>query len=165
VVHNGLSARVALHLTDLRCWPGGNFDLITASPPYRPLARGVRPQHAQKAAARFELHGDIFDYCRAAARCLAEAGAFCFSYVAGDPRPEQAIAAAGLTLVQRQPIYFRAMRPPGIVLHTCAWSGAYEELAPLVIRDRHGYWTADYLSIREEMGAPPAFLQHASTRP
>ena len=60
VAHNGLTARVALHLMDLRDWPGGNFDLITASPPYRPLARGVRPQHAQKAVARFEIHGDIF---------------------------------------------------------------------------------------------------------
>ena len=151
------TARVALHLTDLRRWPGGNFDLITASPPYRPLARGVRPQHAQKAAARFEIHGDIFDYCRAAARSLADTGVFCFSHAADDLRPEQAIATSGLTLVHRQPVYFRATLPPGIALFTCAWRGARADPPPLVIRDQQGCWTAEYLSIREEMGASRLF--------
>jgi tRNA1(Val) A37 N6-methylase TrmN6 len=65
--NNGLSARVTAHLQDLRHWPGGEFDLITASPPYFPLGRGVHPRHAQKLASRFELHGDVFDYCAAAA--------------------------------------------------------------------------------------------------
>ncbi|MDQ3832007.1 MAG: methyltransferase, partial [Candidatus Tectomicrobia bacterium] len=87
VAHNGLVGRVTLHLMDLRRWPGANFDLVMASPPYLPLTRGVCPQHAQKAAARFELHGNIFDYCSAAARSLADTGVFCFSHVADDPRP------------------------------------------------------------------------------
>ena len=161
VVHNGLTARVALHLMDLRDWPGGNFDLIIASPPYRSLARGVRPQHAQKAVARFEIHGDIFAYCRAATRSLADTGIFCFSHAADDFRPEQAIATSGLTLIHRQPVYFQATLPPGIALFTCAWRGARADPAPLVIRDQRGCWTAEYLSIREEMGASPAFLQRA----
>jgi tRNA1(Val) A37 N6-methylase TrmN6 len=165
VAHNGLSTRVTLHLTDLRGWSGGHFDLITASPPYRPLARGLRPQHAQKAAARFEMHGDIFDYCRAAARSLADAGVFCFSHAADDLRPEQAIATSGLTLVRRQPVYFRATLPPGITLFTCAWRGARQDPAPLAIRDQHGCWTAEYLSIREEMGASPGFLERARRLP
>jgi tRNA1Val (adenine37-N6)-methyltransferase len=161
VVHNGLTARVTLQLMDLRRWPGGNFDLITASPPYRPLARGIRPQHAQAAAARFELQGDIFDYCSAAARSLADAGVFCFCHTADDLRPEQAIASSGLTLVHRQLVYFRAMLPPRIALFTCAWRGAREDPPPLVIRDRAGRWTDEYLSIREEMGASATFLQRA----
>jgi tRNA1Val (adenine37-N6)-methyltransferase len=161
VAHNGLTARVTLHLMDLRRWPGGNFDLIIASPPYRPLARGVRPQHAQKAAARFELYGDIFDYCRAAARSLAGPGVFCFSHAADDFRPEQAIATSGLTLVHRQPVYFRATLSPRIALFTCAWRGTREDPPPLVIRDQAGRWTAEYLSVREEMGASVDFLQRA----
>ncbi len=165
VTHNGLTARVALHLTDLRRWPGGNFDLITASPPYRPLARGVQSQHAQKAAARFELHGDVFDYCRAAARSLADTGVFCFSYAADDLRPERAIATSGLTLVHRRSVYFRATLSPGIALFTCAWRGVREDPPPLVIRDQQGCWTAEYLAIREEMGASPAFLQHVRRTP
>jgi tRNA1(Val) A37 N6-methylase TrmN6 len=146
---------------DLRDWSGGNFDLIVASPPYRSLGRGVRPQHAQKAVARFEIHGDIFDYCRTAARSLADTGAFCFSYAANDLRPEQAIATSGLTLVRRQRVYFQAALPPGLALFTCAWRGARVDPAPLVIRDQQGCWTADYLSMREAMGASPAFLQRA----
>jgi tRNA1Val (adenine37-N6)-methyltransferase len=161
VAHNGLGARVTLHLMDLRRWPGGNFDLIMASPPYLPLTRGVRPQHAQKAAARFELHGNVFDYCRAAARSLADTGVFCFCHAADDLRPEQAIATSGLTLVHRQPVYFRVTLPPRIALFTCAWRGTREDPPPLVIRDQAGRWTSEYLSIREEMGASAAFLQRA----
>ena len=165
VAHNGLAARVMLRLMDLRRWPGGDFDLIAASPPYLPLARGVRPQHEQKAAARFELHGNVFDYCRAAARSLTDTGVFCFCHTADDPRPEQAIATSGLTLVHRQPVYFRATLPPRIALFTCAWRGTREDPPPLVIRDRAGRWTDEYLCIRQEMGASMAFLQRARRPP
>jgi tRNA1Val (adenine37-N6)-methyltransferase len=163
--YNDLLARVTPHLLDLRHWPGGAFDLVTASPPYLPLARGVCPQHGQKAAARFELHGDVFDYCRAAARSLGAAGAFCFCYAAADPRSEQAIASVGLTLVRRQLVYFRAALAPRIALFTCAWRGRRADPPPLVIRDHAGRWTAEYLRIREEMGAPSAFLQRARSAP
>jgi tRNA1Val (adenine37-N6)-methyltransferase len=161
VLYNGLIARVSLHRQDLRCWPGGEYDLVTGSPPYLPLARGVRPGHAQKAAARFELHGDVFDYCAAAARSLAASGIFCFCHVADDPRPEQAIARAGLTLVGRQLVYFRMVLPPRMALFICARRGQRQDPPPLAIRDRDGGWTAEYLAVREEMGAPVAFLQRA----
>jgi tRNA1Val (adenine37-N6)-methyltransferase len=163
VLYNGLAARVALHLRDLRSWPGGEYDMVTGSPPYLPLARGVRPQHTQKAAARFELHGDVFDYCSAAARSLGGSGVFCFCHSADDPRPEQAIARAGLTLISRQPVYFRALLPPRVALFTCARRGERVNLPPLVVRDRDGHWTAEYLAIRAEMGASTAFLQWAKT--
>jgi len=161
VAYNSLGTRVTLHCMDLRRWPGGNFDLVMASPPYLPLARGICPQHAQKAAARFELHGNIFDYCSAAARSLTDTGVFCFSHAADDPRPEQAIASFGLTLVQRQPVCFRATLPPRIALFTCASRGIREDPPPLVIRDQEGRWTAEYLSIRAEMGASATFLRRA----
>jgi tRNA1Val (adenine37-N6)-methyltransferase len=161
VQYNGLAARVTPYLQDLRRWPGGVFDLVTASPPYLPLARGVRPQHVQKVGARFELYGDVFDYCAAAARSLADTGVFCFCYAADDPRPELAIARVGLTLVRRQSVYFRAILPPRIALFTCAWRGERTDPSPLVIRDQQGHWTAEYLAIREEMGASTAFLQRA----
>jgi tRNA1(Val) A37 N6-methylase TrmN6 len=161
VAHNGLTARVTLHHQDLRDWTGQGFDLITGSPPYLPMGQGVRPQHPQKAAARFELHGDVFDYCQAAARALASRGMFCFCHAADDPRPEQAIVRAGLTVVCRQQVYFRASLPPRMALFTCAWEGRRTDAPPFVIRDRQGMWTAEYLALREEMGAPASFLQRA----
>ena len=161
VIYNGLAGHVTLHHQDLRAWPGGAFDLVTASPPYLPVGHGVQPQHPQKAAARFELHGDIFDYCQAAARSLAAQGLFCFCHAADDPRPEHAIRQAGLTLVRRQEVYFRASQPPHMALFTCAWEGVRADPPPLVIRDLQGRWTAEYLALRAEMGAPAAFLERA----
>jgi tRNA1Val (adenine37-N6)-methyltransferase len=139
--------------------------LVMGSPPYLPMSKGVHPQHAQKVAARFELHGNVFDYCGAAARSLAATGILCFCHAADDPRPEQAIAKASLRLVRRQLIYFRATQPPRLALFTCAQQGACEDAPPLVIRDREGRWTSEYLSIREEMGASAAFLQRARKSP
>ena len=154
VAYNGLAERVTLHRQDLRSWPGGNFDLVTASPPYIPVGHGVQPQHPQKVTARFELHGDIFDYCQAAARSLAAQGLFCFCHAADDARPEHAIRQAGLTLVRRQEVYFRASLPPRLGLFTCAWEGLRADPPALVIRDLAGRWTAEYLALRAEMGAP-----------
>ena len=161
VAHNGLSHRVTLHLRDLRSWPGGRFDLITGSPPYIPIGQGVQPRHPQKTAARFELHGDIFDYCQAAARSLAAGGMFCFCHAADDARPEQAVRRAGLTLLGRQEVLFRADIAPRIALFTCAWHGSRSDLPALSIRDHSGQWTTEYLAIRQEMGAAATFLQRA----
>jgi tRNA1Val (adenine37-N6)-methyltransferase len=161
VAYNQLTERVTLHCQDLRYWPGGAFDLVTASPPYLPVGRGVQPQHPQKVAARFELHGDVFDYCRAAARSLAVPGIFCFCHAADDPRPEQAIQRAGLRLTSRRPVYFHASLPPRMALYTCAWEGVRADLPPLVIRDQKGRWTAEYLAMRQEMGASVTFLERA----
>ena len=78
---------------------------------------------------------------------------------------QQAIARAGLVLVRRQLVYFRASLPPRLALFTCARRGARADPPPLVIRDREGRWTAEYLAVREEMGAPTTFLQWARSTP
>jgi tRNA1(Val) A37 N6-methylase TrmN6 len=161
VDHNGLGDRVAPHRMDLRDWPGGRFDLVTGSPPYIPTGKGTPSRHPQKAAARFELHGDVRDYCLAAARSLAPEGVFCFCHAARDPRPERAVAEAGLTLLARQDVHFRAHEPPMIALFTCARDGERRDPPPLQLRDREGRWTGDYLRLRAEMGAPEDFLRRA----
>ena len=46
-------------------------------------------------------------------------------------------------------------------LFMCAWEGMRTDLSPLVIRDLAGLWTAEYLALRAEMGAPAAFLERA----
>ena len=155
-VHNGLSERVSLIHSDLRevSLPSGAFELVTGSPPYIPVGRGVISPHPQRAGARMELRGDVFDYCRAAARALSANGVFCFCHAAGDERPEPAVAAAGLKLLYRQDVVFRRGRAPTIALFAAAWTGERRDREPLVVRETDGSWTAAYRALRQRMGAP-----------
>ena len=157
---NGLTERVTARHGDLRdpaqlpLSEHGSYPLVTGSPPYIPLGKGVVSSHPQRAGARMELLGDVFDYCRTAALALAPEGRFALCHAGADPRPEQAIAAAGLQLLARQDVFFRAGRPPTIALFLCGWSGPREDRPPVVIRDEEGQWTPQYLAIRREMGGP-----------
>lgn len=153
---NGLEGRVSARLGDLR-EPGmvperAAFELVTGSPPYIPLGRGVVSAHPQRAGARMELRGDVFDYCDAAARALAPGGRFCFCHAAGDPRPEQAVERAGLRLLHRQDVVFRPHQAPTIALFCCAWEGERVDRPAFHIRGEDGRWTADYLALRARMG-------------
>ena len=100
----------------------------------------------------------MFDYCSAAARVLSEDGVFCFCHAAQDPRPDQAIAAAGLTLVRRVDVHFRRGREPTIALFEARRTGerpSAEKIVDekIVVRDEGGAWTEQYREIRERMAA------------
>jgi tRNA1Val (adenine37-N6)-methyltransferase len=155
---NALQNRVELVLGDLRSAKvlssGRLWDQITGSPPYFPVGTAVISPHPQRAGARMELKGDVFDYCAAAARVLAEGGFFTFVHAAGDPRPEQAIQASGLQLRCRRNVRFRADRSPTIALFVCAWGGDRQDEPDFVIRDKKGALTAENRSMRVEMGGP-----------
>ena len=149
VAHNGLAERVELVHQDLREFHRDErFPLITGSPPYIPPDKGVHSPHPQRAGARMELRGDVFDYCRAAARHLADGGVFALCHAGLDPRPPQAIAAAGLTLLHRREVYFRRDKPPTIALYLAGWSGQTVEVPPLVIREPDGEQTSEIAAIR-----------------
>ena len=157
---NGLTDRVRVRLGDLRD-PAqipeeemGGYDLVTGSPPYFPLGTGVVSPHPQRAACRFELRGDISDYCRAAERALTVDGVFAFVHAAEDPRPERAIDASGLTLLSRQDVVFRSGRNPVISLFLVGREGHRIDRDPIVVRDETGSNTPQYQSIRRQMGAP-----------
>lgn len=154
VAHNGLTGRVQIRPGDLRTpLVDGEppFDLVVANPPYLPVGDALRSPEPQRAAARLELHGDVFDYCRAAARQLATGGRFCFCHAAGDPRPEQAVEAAGLRLLARQEVVFREGRPPAIALFTCGREGPRCDEAPIVVRGRDGGRTETYRAVRRAL--------------
>jgi tRNA1(Val) A37 N6-methylase TrmN6 len=155
VALNGLSERVDVRLGDLRdtsaFGPDERFELVTANPPYLPLGHGPRPPHFQRRAARFELSGDVFDYCRAAARLLAPGGRFCFCHPAGDGRGVEAVAQAGLHLIQSRQVVFRQGRPPQLALYICGDEGAGDRLDALCVRDARGVRTPEYVQVLREM--------------
>lgn len=156
ITHNGLQARVDARRGDLRdvavIPEEGAFELVCGSPPYIPADRGVQSPHPQKAAARIELHGDVFDYCRTAARCLAPGGRFCFVHAAADERPEPAVTDAGMRVLARRDVHFRADQPPLIALFECAFEGERSDHPAFFVRGADGAWTDEYLEMRREMG-------------
>lgn len=154
---NDLGGRVTLRLGDLRdpgvVVEGARFDLVTGSPPYIPLGKGVVSPVPQRAACRMELRGSIVDYALTAARAMCADGWFVSCFAAADPRGDAAYAAAGLHLHVRQDIVFRAGQAPMITLFAGRHvPGPLDRRAPLQIRDATGAWTDAYLDLRERMG-------------
>jgi len=160
VAFNGLDERVDVIHGDLRDaarYVGtGPFDLVLANPPYLPPERAKASPNPQRAGARLELRGDVFDYCAAAARALAPDGRLCFCHAARDPRPERAIEASGLALLARQDVVFRHGRPPMIALYTCGrgcgLGGSEATVLPtLEVRVADGGRSEAYASVRREL--------------
>ena len=160
IAHNHLSERITLHHGDLRdptiLPEGSRFELITGSPPYVPVGNGVISPHPQRAGARMELRGSVFDYCAAAARWLAPGGRLCFVMLADDPRTEAAPLAAGLGVIERWDYVFGAGREPHIATLVC---GHADEVArrprrtgTLIIRGEDGVHTEAYQAFRRDMG-------------
>ncbi len=123
VARNGLQDRVQMIHGDLRdasvMDPEQRFDLVTGSPPYIPVGKGVISPHPQRAACRFELRGSCVDYCLSARRWLAPGGVFSFVMAAGDPRIEEAPRRAGLAVLERFDVVFREGMDPMIAVMTC----------------------------------------------
>jgi tRNA1Val (adenine37-N6)-methyltransferase len=157
---NGLEDRVTIHHGDIReahsLPAGAKFSLITGSPPYFPLGTAVMSPHPQKAACRMEMRGSVYDYCEAASRWLAPGGRFVFVMTAGDARTEDAPVKAGLSVVSRLDVVFRAPRAPLVSVLTAGWSnevaGRTRAHRTLTIRDSEGAKTPEYLAFQRQMG-------------
>ncbi|MCB9662524.1 MAG: methyltransferase [Alphaproteobacteria bacterium] len=164
VARNGLQARVTLLHGDLRdaavlpeaLRPVGGFDLVTGSPPYIPLGKGLVSPHPQRAACRMELRGSVFDYAATAAPLLAPHGRFVFVMSARDPRTEAAPVEAGLVVVHRLDVVFREGETPMIAVLTCARADAPDR-APrvdetLLVREASGAFSPAYAALRAGLG-------------
>lgn len=157
---NGLEARVQARLGDLRDPASvpeqAAFDLITCSPPYIPEGCGVASPVPQRAGARLELRGSVFDYMGTAQRALAPGGRVALVHAASDPRPPVAIAEAGLAVEWWTQVFFRSGRPASLALyvagHACELPAAAPQRPPVVLRDRDGRWTGMYRALRRELG-------------
>ncbi len=168
---NGLTQRYQIREGDFRD-PGvldaeENFDLVLGSPPYFPSGSGPESEHPQKMACRFELRGDIADYCATAARHLAPGGIFaCVFPVDPAHQLKRVYAAAeesGLVIVRWRPVVLREGSKPllGLFslmratdLSTPLRSQTWIE-PPLIIRTSAGAIHPEYVAVKLSFGFPP----------
>ena len=151
IAYNNLTARVHAMRGDIRDVSIGpqNIPLITGSPPYIPVGKGVMSPHPQRAACRMELRGSIFDYAQAAALRLHDDGYFVVCFAAQDPRALQALSDAGLYCWSTLDVVFRADLPPTISVFTAKKHPPTKQKHKIItIRDEHGFWTEEYHHIR-----------------
>jgi len=159
VAANGLGGRIEPVLGDLRSVSlfGGPFALITGTPPFMPLGSGVLPRDPQRAAARFELHGGVEDYCEAAARHLAPGGLVSLVMDAARPgRYRAAFAAAGLRLRRVIRVLPRRGRPPTYLVCQGDDGGdpAGVQESSLIVRTPEGAWTSEFEAVRRRLDLP-----------
>ncbi|MGZ4971672.1 MAG: tRNA1(Val) (adenine(37)-N6)-methyltransferase, partial [Limisphaerales bacterium] len=168
---NGVQDRFDIRTGDFRepaaLRAGEKFDLILGSPPYFPPGSGIQSEHPQKIACRFEMRGNIADYCKTAAEHLAPAGWFaCVFPVTPDSQHERVREAAkqsGLTIVRWRPItlregersllgLFAMVRTTDLPEHmrTRTWSEP-----ELIIRTKTGEVHPEYAALKMSFGFPP----------
>jgi tRNA1Val (adenine37-N6)-methyltransferase len=166
--YNGLDERYEIRHGDFRegflLGADERFDLVLGSPPYFPLGSGIEGDHPQKVACRFELRGDIRDYCAVAVAHLAPGGLFaCVFPEEQRTRVESAAREADLAIVRRRPVAFKAGEPPLVTLFAMVRVGDLPERMraqtwvepPLVIRAADGSVHAEYAAVKLSIGFPP----------
>lgn len=169
-LYNGLASRYEIRLGDFRdagvLRPEESFDLVLGSPPYFPLGTGVLGDHPQKVACRFEVRGDVRDYCRVAARHLARGGFFALVFPTAPEELKRVVDAAteaDLALVRRRSVVFREGEAPLIGLFGLmrredlpeAVQGQTWVEPDLVIRNRNGDIHPEYSAVKLAIGFPP----------
>jgi tRNA1Val (adenine37-N6)-methyltransferase len=166
--YNGLESRYEIRHGDFReaalIRTEEKFDLVLGSPPYFPMGTGIEGDHPQKIACRFELRGDIADYCATAAKHLAMGGFFaCVFPTEQLARVEAAARAAELSIVRRRPVVLREGDAPLVSLfgmmrseHLPAWFRQQTWVEPeLIIRRKDGKVHPEYAALKLAIGFPP----------
>ena len=168
--YNGLTSRFDIREGDFRqpeaLRSAEAFDLILGSPPYFPEGTGVIGDHPQKIACRFELRGDVTDYCSTAAMHLAPGGmvSLVFQYAEDQRRRVQVGAQkAGLAIFRERPVVLREGDPPLIGLFALMradnlppWFRGNTHIdPPLLIRTRSGDIHPEYSALKMSIGFPP----------
>lgn len=141
---NGLEGRLIPLHADLRdIGPndiGGECDLVFSNPPYLPLGGGELNASSEKAAARHELNGGIFDFCKAAGSLLKSGGCFVCVFRA-DRTVDLLCAMRAAKLEPKRLTYVSATRfsKPSVIL-----AEAVKDAAPsLCVTPGLALWEAD----------------------
>ena len=159
---NGVGNRVEIRDGDFRdaglLAGQGPFDLVTGTPPYFPIGTGPQSEATQRAPCRFEHHGGVEAYCEAAARVLAPGAPLvaCEAWIQRE-RVEPAGRAAGLALSHWREVIPREGKAPLFVVFAMTAApgvGTLVNQPPLVVRDREGRRTPEFVAVRQTMGMP-----------
>lgn len=168
---NGLTDRYDIRCGDFRdagvLAAEERFDLVLGSPPYFPADSGLHGDHPQKVDCRFEMRGDVSDYCAVAERHLGPGALFaCVFPVAPSAQHErvrEAARKAGLAIVRWRPIVLKEGDAPllGLFAMIRASDLPQAEQArtwtepPLVIRCADGRVHPEYAAVKLSFGFPP----------
>ena len=160
VAMNGLGERVRAVHGDLRevRFAGESFDLVTGSPPYFDVSAGIVPSDSQKAHARFELRGDVRDYCCAARDAMATNARFVFCFpTVQRARAERACDEAKLALVVSRDVVPKRGAAPLFSLFCCRRREDEPQPSqvvepPYFVRDENGMQTAEHAAARATFG-------------
>ncbi|HXC99912.1 MAG TPA: methyltransferase [Verrucomicrobiae bacterium] len=166
--YNGLDERYEIRLGDFRdagaLRADEKFDLVLGSPPYFPVGTGIEGDHPQKIACRFELRGDIADYCRAAAAHLAVGGFFaCVFPNEQIERVQKSAHKVGLAIVRRRTVVLKEGEAPllclfGMMLADHLPEGFRSQTwdePSLIIRRKDGSVHPEYSAVKLAIGFPP----------
>jgi tRNA1(Val) A37 N6-methylase TrmN6 len=166
--YNGLTDRYEIRHGDFRdtqvLGTNERFDLILGSPPYFPVGSGVLGDHPQKVACRFELRGNISDYCKIAADHLELGGLFaCVFPTEQLERVQKSAADAGLSILRRRPVTLRTGSPPLLSLFAMSIAEHLPQdmrnktwIEPeLTIRSADGSVHPEYAAVKLAIGFPP----------
>lgn len=168
--YNGLTNRYEIREGDFRAdgilRADERFDLITGSPPYFPPDAGVKSEHPQRLACRFELRGTVADYCATAAKHLELGGFFACVFPTEPAQLARVVTgakAAGLVIVRRRPVVFREGEPPLVALFGMMratdlpeWFREQTWVEPdLIIRTHQGEIHPEYSAVKLAIGFPP----------
>jgi tRNA1Val (adenine37-N6)-methyltransferase len=168
---NGLGDRYEIRVGDFReegiLQSEEKFDLILGSPPYFPPGSGVEGGHPQKVHCRFEMRGDIADYCSAASKYLAAGGVFACVFPVNPEQQQERIKNAALkadlSIVRWRPVVLREPEAPLIGLFAmmrsddlpAAFRAQTWAEPPLVIRTASGGIHLEYSAVKLSFGFPP----------
>lgn len=160
IAWNGVQDRCEVRSGDLRdpavLAEGAVFDLVSATPPYLPPGTGREPTRPLQAACHIEQRGGIEAYCHAAAPLLAPGARFVACHAAAQvARVEAAAEAAGLAIESRMDVIPRRGKSALFSVYCMRRDRVTGTvLAPLVVRDGDGQWTAQFRTLRADMGMP-----------
>jgi len=160
VAMNELASRVRTIHGDLRAirLSKESFDLVTGSPPYFDVKDGIVPADSQKAHARFELRGDVRDYCRAARDAMAPDARFVFCFPTPQrARAERACEEASLAIMTSRDVVPRRGAVALFSLYCCRRAEdpphAPHVIEPTyAVRDEAGVQTAEHAAARASFG-------------